>query len=138
VTPEDVVGCVTYLNQIDPRIQLNDSTTDLWFYAIESLQVDQVRWVIRDYYATSNPNQSGGVQPITPATLKHRLASMRERAAARSRANEVAKALEAGPVVRNPMSYRQRNPEEFERLMALGRDEHRADLKSRGITPPHH
>lgn len=124
---EQVVNCLTYLSQLDPRVQINDAASDLWFYAIESLPMDQVIWIIRDYYATASPNSVGGVPALTPATLKHRLRDMRDRAESKQRA------LEPPPKHTNPMSYRSRNPEEFARLMRQGRDDHRADLQRRGI-----
>ena len=124
---EQVVHCLTYLGQLDPRVQINEATSDLWFYAIEALPQDQVIWVMRDYYATANPNSVGGVPALTPATLKHRLRDMRERTESKQRA------LEPPAKIKNPMSYRQRNPEEFARLMAKGRDDRRAELARRGI-----
>lgn len=124
---QQVVQCLTYLNQLDPRIQLNDAASDMWFYALEQLGMDEVIWVIRDYYATANPNGVGGVPSLTPATLKHRLRSAQERAGSKQRALEAPKRDEPMP------SWRERNPEEFDRLYAKGRDDHRADLERRGI-----
>lgn len=124
---EQVVHCLTYLNQLDPRVQINDASSDLWFYAIEALPADQVVWVIRDYYATANPNGVGGVQSLTPATLKHRLRDMRERTESKQRA------LEPPPRAKAPESFRARNPEKWDALVAKGRDDHRADLERRGI-----
>lgn len=124
---EQVVHCLTYLSQLDPRVQINDATSDLWFYAIEALSMDQVVWVIRDYYATAQPNSVGGVPSLTPATLKHRLFAMRERTESKQRA------LEPPPKHTKPSSFRASSPEEWDRLMAKGRDDRRAELARRGI-----
>lgn len=124
---EQVVHCLTYLSQLDPRVQINDAASDLWFYAIEALPMDQVIWTIRDYYATANPNSVGGVPALTPATLKHRLRDMRDRTESKQRA------LEPPPKVNAPTSFRARNPEKWDELVNKGRDDHRADLANRGI-----
>lgn len=124
---EQVVQCLTYLGQLDPRVQINEATSDLWFYAIEALAMDQVFWVIRDYYATANPNSNGGVPSLTPATLKYRLRALRERTESKQRA------LEPPPKHTRPESYRARNPTEWDRLITEGRGKHRADLQRRGI-----
>ena len=124
---EQVVHCLTYISQLDARVQINAASSDLWFYAIEALPMDKVIWIIRDYYATANPNSVGGVPALTPATLKHRLRDMQERTASKQRA------LEPPPKVAPAASYRGRNPEQWDALVIKGRDDHRADLTRRNI-----
>lgn len=124
---EQVVHCLTYLSQLDPRVQINDATSDLWFYAIEALELDQVIWIIRDYYATANPNSNGGVPSLTPATLKHRLIAMRDRAESKQRA------LSPPAHVKSPESFRERFPDKWAALIVKGRDDRRADLARMGI-----
>ncbi|KAA0979910.1 hypothetical protein FQ154_01755 [Paeniglutamicibacter gangotriensis] len=127
MTPEQCAALMTYANQIDARIQLNDPTLDAWWSAVERLDYEAAKWSVKDYYATSNPNSNFGTPALVPATLRARVHAEIERNAARQRA------LEPPAKHTNPMSYRERNPEEFNRLMKKGRDDHRADLTRRGI-----
>lgn len=120
---------MTYANQLDPRIQLNDPTLDVWLTAMQRVTAEEARWGIKDYYANANPNDNRGVPPLQPATLRHRVAQERERAGAKRRS------LEAAPPARNPNSYRSADPERWDRLVQQGRDQYRADLRARGITP---
>lgn len=129
MTPQECAVIMTYANQLDPRIQLNDPTLDVWLTATANLSVEEAKWGIKDYYANANPNDNRGTQPLQPATLRYRVSQARERHQAK------AAAIEAAPRIKNPNNYRERNPELWEQLVAEGRDKHRADLRSRGITP---
>lgn len=129
MTPQECAVIMTYANQLDPRIQLNDPTLDVWLTATANLSVEEAKWGIKDYYANANPNDNRGVQPLQPATLRHRVSQARERHVAK------AAALEAAPVIRNPTGYRASDPERWDRLVQQGRDQGRAELRSRGITP---
>lgn len=127
MTPEQCAALMTYANQIDARIQLNDPTLDAWWAAVEHLDYEAAKWGVKNYYATANPNSNFGTPALVPATLRVRIHAEIERTAAKQRA------LEPPARVTNPVSFRQRNPEEFARLMRQGRDERRAELARRGI-----
>lgn len=130
-----VAEALTYLNQLDNRIDLNDTASDMWFYAIGHMDFQKVIWIIRDYYANARPGFSGGVPPLTPGMLKSRMREMEERSESKQRALESPKNKTP-----NPMSWRQRNPEEWDRLMRQGAEDRYNELTRRGIkvNPPKH
>lgn len=123
-----VAEALTYLNQLDQRIDLNDTASDMWFYAIGHMSFDKVIWLIRDYYANAKPGFNGGIPPLTPGVLRVRMNEMEERTASKQRALEPPR--NRAP---NPMSWRQRNPEEFDRLMGQGAEDRYNELTRRGI-----
>ena len=123
-----VAEALTYLNQLDNRIDLNDTASDMWFYAIGHMSFDKVIWLIRDYYANAKPGFNGSIPPLTPGVLKVRMNDMEERTASKQRALEPPRNK-----VPNPMSWRQRNPEEFDRLMQQGAEDQYNELTRRGI-----
>lgn len=129
MTPQECAVIMTYANQLDPRIQLNDPTLDVWLTATASLSLEEAKWGIKDYYANANPNDARGVPALQPATLRHRVSQARERVGAKNRA------IEASRPVRSPNGYRASDPARWDRLVAQGRDQHRAELRARGITP---
>lgn len=130
-----VAEALTYLNQLDSRIDLNDTASDMWFYAIGHMDFQKVIWIIRDYYANAKPGFSGGVPPLTPGMLKSRMNEMETRTESKQRALEPPRNK-----VPNLMSWRQRNPEEWDRLMRQGAEERYNELTRRGIKvdPPKH
>ena len=121
---------MTYANQIDARIQLNDATLDAWWVAMEHVDFDAAKWGITDYYAKANPNGTHGVQVLLPAALKHRVNAEVERRAARKRA------LAPKPVKSPTQTFRARNPELWDRLVEEGRQAHLAYLEQRGRLGP--
>lgn len=129
MTPQECAAIMAYANQIDPRVQVNDATLDVWWVAMEHEGFDQAKWCIRDYYATANPNDNRGLPALSPATLRHRISGHKERAESQRRS------IEATKPVRTVGSFRQRNPDEWDRLVIQGRDEYRADLAARGMNP---
>lgn len=127
MTPEQCAALMTYANQIDARIQLNDPTLDAWWSSIGSLDFEAAKWGIKDYYANANPNDNRGLPSLLPASLRHRVNTERDRHIAKQRA------LEPPPKHTNPQSFRSRHPEEWDALVIKGRDERRAELAHRGI-----
>jgi hypothetical protein len=69
----------------------------------------------------------GNETAATPAGIRRLTYAIRERAAA------VQSALEAGPTVKDPNTFRSRDPERWERLKAQGAADRQADLKRRGL-----
>lgn len=127
MNPTEAATVLTYINQADPLVPLNDTTSDIWWEAIKRYEVEQAVWCINDYYANTKPGWDGKIPPLTPAVLRSRMSDALERATAKRRA------LEPPPKHTNPESFRARNPEKFDSLMVKGRDERRAELERRGI-----
>lgn len=127
MTPEEAATVLVYVNQLDPLVPLNDSTSDVWWEAINRFEINQAIWCIKNYYATTKPDWSGKIIPLSPAILRSRISDEQERANAKRRA------LEPPPKHTNPDSYRSQNPTKFAELMQKGRDDRRADLARQGI-----
>lgn len=127
--PEECMALLTYTNQIDGRVQLNEATFDAWWMALERYEFDQAKWCVKLHYATSNPNSNSGVPALAPANIRHRITGERERAAAKALALTASEA-----VVRDPNTFRQRNPELWDRLFQQGREERADKLLSRHRT----
>lgn len=128
MTPEETAILMTYANQIDARVQLTDASVDVWHAALTRIEFEAGRWGIQDYYANANPNDSRGLPSLLPATLRHRVNAERDRRIAMQSAKR------ALPPARSTHSWRSRNPEKWDHLVAKGRDEHRADLAHRGVS----
>lgn len=119
----DTAAYLTWLSQADNRIQVTDPNVEIWGNALATIPTATVKAVTLEHYRVNEQ-----IMP-TPAIIR--------KAGIAAAARETAKhsALEAAPVVRNPNSYRASDPERWDRLVAEGRDRHRADLRARGITP---
>lgn len=127
MTPEEAATVLTYINQADPLVPLNDTTSDVWWEAIKRFEFDQAIWCIKDYYANTKPDWSGKIQPLAPAVLRSRISDAQERATAKRRA------LEPPAKHTSPGSFRARNPEQWDALVIKGRDARRVDLQRNGI-----
>lgn len=119
----DTAAYLTWLSQSDNRIQVTEPNVEIWGNALATIPTATVKAVTLEHYRVNEQ-----IAP-TPAIIR--------KAGIASAARDAAKvaALEAAPRIRNPNNYRARNPELWEQLVAEGRDKHRADLRSRGITP---
>lgn len=140
MTPQECAAALTYANQIDPRVQLNDSTLEVWEHALAHAVYEQVRWVIKDHYSSGvNANEAHQAM-ITAALIRRRITDETNRATA-SRA-----ALEAGPRDQSYASLRKNDPERWDQLVRAGSDHRRnmlddygdADPFKRGILPEGH
>ena len=125
--PTEVAQAMTYANQIDPRVQLTDANVDVWWEGLRNVTADSARWAIKTHYASSNANGEGA-HVINPATIRRLITAELQRREAKQRALEPPRNK-----VANPMSWRQRNPGEWDRLFAKGAQDHREDLARRGL-----
>ena len=119
----DTAAYLTWLSQSDNRIQVTEPNVEIWGNALATIPTATVKAVTLEHYRVNEQ-----IVP-TPAIIR--------KAGVASAAREAAKhsALEAAPVMRNPTGYRASDPERWDRLVQQGRDQGRADLRSRGITP---
>lgn len=119
---------IIWVNQFDPFVQANDAAADIWsgsMYPITYAEAEEA--VVAHYRA--NPGQQA-----TPGGILKRALNNRASRDAGQRAIEVPKTrreLEAsdGQIQR---SWRARNPDEWDRLVELGRQERINDLTARG------
>ena len=126
MTPVEATAALTYANQLDPRVPVNEANADLWASALAGATADQVKWIIRDHYTRATDSR-GEAPTITPATIRRRAHTEAERAAARRAA------LESKPSKpRTVGSWRMKNPEAWDRLMVEGAVSRLEGLEHRG------
>lgn len=125
---------IAFANQIDPRIQVNDANAEVWHASLHAHDPVKVRWAITQHYATSNANGEG-THAVTPARIRRSIQAKAETVENTARALEPPKGRAP-----NPLSFRQRNPSEWDRLFRQSAEERREELASRGIPvePPSH
>jgi hypothetical protein len=121
---------IIWVNQFDPFVQANDSAADIWHGSMYQITYNEAEEAIVAHYR-ANPGQQA-----QPGAILKRALNSRAAKEAGTRAIEVPQTrreLEAsdGQIQR---SWRSRNPEEWDRLMAEGREARRADLAVRGRT----
>ena len=78
MTPEEAKGLVAYANQIDPRVQANASTYEVWHYALARYPPAVAKTVVMKYYALTVSDDTG-LPAITPGTIRRRIAAELER-----------------------------------------------------------
>lgn len=126
MTPEELRAAVTYANGIDPRIQMNVPTAELWGRTVGHKRFIEVKTAILVYYERYPTN--GRENPPVSAAMVRRIISDED-----TRAAAMQSAQQAIAPTRTPGSYRERNPEKWDALVAKGRDDHRANLARMGI-----
>lgn len=111
---QEVRALLTYANQIDARIQLNEATSDTWLFALGHIGFTQAKYCVKLYYATTQVNHTGNVPVLTPAELKKRVAAERTVTVARR------EAITAAPLIRKPEDFRAKDPERWDELFKQG------------------
>ena len=121
---KQTIAMLTWINQVDPRVMLNEAAAETWAYAMRTTPADVAKQAVLEHYK-ANENIAA-----SPGAISKRSANIRTS----REAGERAIALEPSKPIAHPMSWRARNPEEWDRLMAVGAEERRRDLISRGRT----
>lgn len=126
MTPQEANALLTYTATLDNFVSDSDATLDVWAYTLAGLDLEQARYVVRDYYARQQPHER---RPITPAFIRSKVHEEVHRAAAKRAA------LSAKPDSKTPTigSWRARNPAEWDRLVREGRHDLWDDWNRRGI-----
>lgn len=118
---KQVIAMLTWINQVDPRVMLNEAAAETWAYAMRNIPADVAKQAVLEHYKAHEQFAA------SPGAISKRAAHIKTSQDAK------ANALTAMPdVVTNPMSWRQRNPGEWDRLMEVGKQARLADLRSRG------
>jgi len=118
---KQTIAMLTWINQVDPRVMLNEANVDVWAYAMSNVPPDIAKQAVLEHYK-ANENIAA-----SPGAISKRAQNIRNSREAKQAALEPP----AAPF-KHPMSWRARNPEEWDRLMEQGRQERLADLKARG------
>ena len=114
-------GLLTWINQFDPFVQLNDAAVDIWSHSMSPLQYSEAEEAVVQHY-----RQNPGVQAQPGAILKRGL-QIRTSREAGHRASAI-EAPKAQPV-KHPLSWRARNPELWDQLFEEGRRQGNAERK---------
>ena len=120
---KQTIAMLTWINQVDPRVMLNEANVEVWAYSMQAYPVDIAKQSVLEHYKAHESIAA------TPGAISKRAGNIRTSREARQNA------IEALPPARHPNSWRSRNPEEWDRLFEIGRQQRRDDLTSRGITP---
>lgn len=123
---EETVLLLTWVNQHDPRVQLNAASRDIWAYSLSPFTAAEAKQAILDHYRLNDSI------PVSPGAIRKRADDHRAVTEGRESAQTSPRELEASDG-KAQRSWRQRNPEEWDRLFEQGRQERRADLEARGI-----
>jgi len=118
---KQTIAMLTWINQVDPRVMLNEANVEVWAYSMGSFPVDIAKQAVLEHY-----KQNEGIA-ASPGAISKRAGYIRNSREAKTNA------LEALPPVKHPSSWRSRNPEEWDRLFELGRQQRKAELESRGL-----
>jgi hypothetical protein len=120
---------VIWVNQFDPFVQANDAAADIWQHSMGPISYTEAEEAVVQHYR-ANPGQQAQPGGILKRALNNR--ASREAGNRAIEAPKTRRELEAsdGKIQK---SWRQRNPEEWDRLFEQGRQERQRDLASRGV-----
>jgi hypothetical protein len=118
---KQTIAMLTWINQVDPRVMLNEANVEVWAYAMSATPADVAKQAVLEHYKANE-----GIA-ASPGAISKRALNIRNSREAKNNA------LEALPPVKHPSSWRSRNPEEWDRLFDLGRQQRKAELEARGI-----
>jgi hypothetical protein len=119
VNLEETVTLITWVNQHDPRVQVNKGSRDMWAHSLAPYTYDECRQAVLDHYRLNDDEM------VSPAKIRKRAEMVRtQRAGFQS-------AIEAKPKYpKHPSSWRSRNPELWDQLFEQGRAEGNAMRKA--------
>ena len=129
---EETISFLRWLCEHEYRVQYSDAAVEVWQYALRNVDRAVAKQAVLEHYRA---NEAVAATPGGIAKRAGYIQSARD-------GFESAQAIEATPQQQNAAdgrrfsSWRQRNPEEWVRLMAEGADERRRDLEARGL-PSH-
>lgn len=134
MTEDEIKKAITYANQIDPRIQMNIPTLEIWTRVLHAQDPAAVHAAIGAYH--ERPHTGFGQRPvIEPSTIRRIISQETEREEARQSALEAESRLAIAEGAKRERVRRSQTPE-YQRAMIQGAIDHLADLERRGIIEP--
>jgi len=109
---KQTIAMLTWVNQVDPRVMLNEANVDVWAYSMRSVDPAVAKQAVLEHYKA---NESIAA---SPGAISKRAANIKASREAGQRAIEPPRSQ-----VKHPMSWRARNPEEWDRLFGTGRQQ---------------
>ncbi len=132
----ETVALLTWVNQHDPRVQVNKGARDIWANALAPYTTAECRQAVLDHYRVNDD------QAVSPGTIRKRSEQVRSARAGGESANQAALTAGKRPPV-HPLGWRARNPELWDELFEQGRregneDRRRATEARAGTAEPSH
>ena len=131
---KQTIAMLTWINQTDPRVMLNEASVERWHYALRTFEPAVAKQAVLEHYKHHEDI------PASSAAIAKRAGNIKSSREAFNSATAIEAAptpsqqnAQDGQLIR---SWRQRNPEEWARLMEEGAAARRADLQARGL-PSH-
>ena len=118
---KQTIAMLTWINQVDPRVMLNEANVEVWAYAMQNVAGDIAKQAVLEHYKANDSIAA------SPGAISKRASNIKNSREAKQAA------ITALPPAKHPNSWRSRNPEEWDRLAEQGRLERRADLETRGL-----
>lgn len=119
---KQTIAMLTWINQVDPRVMLNEANVDVWAYAMANIPPDVAKQAVLEHYKANDSIAA------SPGAISKRATNIKNSQEAKAKALQPPE-----PAYRHPNSWRARNPEEWDRLFEQGRQARRADLEARGL-----
>lgn len=121
---------IIWINQFDPFVQANDAAADIWQHSMGPLTYQEAEESIVQHYR-ANPGQQAQPGAILKRALNNRASNKALNSAMSIEVPKTRRELEAadGRVQR---SWRSRNPELWDELVAKGAADRRRDLVAAG------
>jgi hypothetical protein len=105
----DTIAMLTWINQVDPRVMLNEAAAETWAYAMSNINTADAKQAVLEHYKLHDDIAA------TPSAIRKR--ANNHQASREGRSN----ALEAKPrAPKHPMSFRALDPERWDRLYQAG------------------
>ena len=99
-----------WINEGDPTVQFNEAAVEQWHYALRTVDAAVAKQAVLEHV-----RQHEAIR-VTPAAISKRAGYIKSAREAGQRA------IDAAPhPVKHPLSWRARNPEEWDRLFEAGR-----------------
>jgi hypothetical protein len=129
---KQTIAMLTWINQVDPRVMLNQAAAETWAYSLRSVDPAVAKQAVLEHYKA---NESIAA---SPGAISKRAANIKASREAGQRAIEAP----AQPV-KHPLSWRARNPELWDQLFEEGRrqgneERRRATEAREGNQEPEH
>ena len=115
---KQTIAMLTWINQVDPRVMLNEASVDVWAYSMRSVEPSVAKQAVLEHYKQHEHIAA------SPGAISKRAGYIKSSREAGQRA------IEASPKPpKHPLSWRARNPGLWDRLFEEGRRQGNEELR---------
>ena len=118
VDHKQTIAMLTWINQVDPRVMLNQAAAETWAYSLRSVDPAVAKQAVLEHYKA---NESIAA---SPGAISKRAANIKTSRDAGQRAGQIEPPAQP---VKHPLSWRARNPELWDQLFEEGRRQGNAE-----------